>query len=305
MEEGKDLNKFFQKSEVAVVMRSEIHPSDYNPRVMDEEARRNLRRSIRNYGVVGGIVVNRQTGMTIVGGHQKVQILDDINKYDADDPSTDYALRVELVDVDPKTEKEMNIALNNSALAGRWDFDRLAALIPDIDYKDVGFTEADLSMIGVDYSFQTSGEADIADAFSDLTREADEAHEREMQARKEQRDKERAEQKAEREAIEAAQREAESSMDDDMEGTEDDELGLTGGDEPDEAAKTHHVKDIKSQVWEQATSKAMDMQAYVMLSFDNWENKAAFMRSAGYAADAKFIKGEDFEQRVEFIMPED
>ena len=36
-------------------------------------------------------------------------------------------------------------------------------------------------------------------------------------------------------------------------------------------------------------------------SFDNFQAKSSFMARAGYPDDVKFIKGEEFEQRVEFI----
>ena len=44
----------------------------------------------------------------------------------------------------------------------------LARIVPDIDWKDAGLTDADLNMIGVDYLLQTEGENSIADALSDM-----------------------------------------------------------------------------------------------------------------------------------------
>ena len=43
------------------------------------------------------------------------------------------------------------------------------------------------------------------------------------------------------------------------------------------------------------------MDAYVMLSFDTYEAKAAFCERFGYDADMKFIKGEVFDEQVERI----
>ena len=243
-------------------MRSQIHPADYNPRQISDERRKQLKRSIKRYGVVGGIVVNEATGYTIVGGHQKVDVLDELNKY----PDNDYALRVEVINVDEKTEKSLNVALNNPNIGGTWDFDKMRELIPDIDYKDAGLTDADLNMIGVDFLLQTDGENSIADELNDM-----------MQPVTEQKEAEKAERKAEREALKAAQAEA------------------------DRAAKVAHMKEVKQQVKENAQKTAENMDAYLMLSFDTFEAKAAFCERFGYDRYTKFVKGEAFDEVIERI----
>lgn len=160
------LKKSFS-STIVEVRRSEIHPAGYNPRKIDDQGKRMLKRSIKKFGVVGGIVVNSQTGNTIVGGHQKVAILDEIYKY----PDNDYSLRVEMINVDGKTEKTLNIALNNGNIGGSWDYDALRELVPDIDYKDAGLTDADLNMIGCDFLLQTEDENNIAGEFDSMMSE--------------------------------------------------------------------------------------------------------------------------------------
>lgn len=274
-----ELNKYF-KSETAEMLRSEIHPAPYNPRVIDDEARKLLKRSLKTYGVVGGIVVNRQTGFTIVGGHQKVLILDEMNKYDTETRENDYLLRVELVDMDETTEKQLNIALNNLSMTGRWDYDKLAEMIPEIDYKAAGLTEADLSMIGVDFMFQSEEEAKLPDAFQELMRETDEAHRQDVQQRAEERQEQR-------DAIKAAQETANIEQEKSLE------------------EKIDHVKAMKKETLDKAEQMASDAQAYVMLSFDNWQNKVSFMRNAGYPDVVKFIKGEEFLERIEFVRDDD
>ncbi len=261
MEQSNSLAKSFS-STIVELRRSEIRPADYNPRVIDAEAKKALKRSIKRFGVVGGIIVNKRTNNTIVGGHQKVAILDEMYKY----PENDYTLRVEMIDVDFETEKTLNIALNNSNISGRWDYEKLAQLIPDIDYKDAGLTDADLNMIGVDYLLQTEEENNIADALDDLMSPIIE---------------EREEAKAER----AAAREAEKAIQQEME----------------REAKVQHMKDVKQQVKEAAISKAEQMDAYVMLSFSSWSAKAEFCERFGYPAEMKIIKGEVFAEQVERI----
>ena len=181
-------------------------------------------------------------------------------------PANDYTLRVEMIDVDEETEKTLNIALNNSNISGRWDYEKLAQIIPDIDYKDAGLTDVDLNMIGVDYLLQTEEENNIADELDDLMSPIVE---------------EREEAKAER----AAEREAEKAMLQEME----------------REAKVQHMKDVKQQVKEAAISKAEQMDAYVMLSFSTWGAKAEFCERFGYPAEMKIIKGEVFAEQVERI----
>lgn len=176
--------KSYFTSQTVELKRSQIHFAEYNPRTISEEGKKALRRSIRKYGVVGGIVVNKQTGYTIVGGHQKVSILDEFNKYDPETKENDYMLRVELIDVDLKTEKSLNVTLNNPNVGGDWDDDKMRELIPDIDWKDAGLTDADLNMFGVDYLLKTEAENDIANAIDDMMAETNAAHEAELQRRK-------------------------------------------------------------------------------------------------------------------------
>ena len=244
------LKKFFS-STIVEVKRSEIHPADYNPRKIDEQGKRMLKRSMKQFGVVGGIIVNSQTGNTIVGGHQKVAILDEMYKY----PDNDYSLRVEMISVDRKTEKTLNIALNNGNISGSWDYDALARLVPDIDYKDAGLTDADLNMIGCDFLLQTEEENSLAGALEEM-----------MQPVTEQKEAEKAARQLER------------------------------------VEKVAHMKDVKQQVKEAAQKQAQDMDAYVMLSFDTFEAKAAFCERFGYDPYQKFIKGEVFDQQVEVII---
>lgn len=161
------------------INRSEINPATYNPRKISEEGKKNLKKSIKKYGVVGGIVVNERTGNTIVGGHQKVKVLDELNKY----PEKDYTLRVELIDVDEKTEKELNITLNNPNVGGEWDMDSLRELIPEIDYKNVGFTDADLNIIGVDFLLQTEEENSLASELNEMMQPVAQQKEEEREAK--------------------------------------------------------------------------------------------------------------------------
>jgi len=61
------------------------------------------------------------------------------------------------------------------------------------------------------------------------------------------------------------------------------------------------MKEVKEQVKQAAQEKANDMDAYLMLSFDTYEAKAAFCERFGYDPDMKFIKGEVFSDQIERV----
>lgn len=232
------INKYFN-SESLELQRSEIHFADYNPRTITDEARKSIKRGIKKYGLIGGLVVNKRTGMRLVSGHQRLSVMDELNKF----PENDYTIRVDVIDVDDNQEKELNILLNNPNAQGQWDFDALRKLIPDIDYKDAGLTEEDLNLIGVDFMLQTEEENDLADSLDELMAPVHE----------------------------------------------------------EKAQKKEHMKQVKADVKKAAEEKAKDLDAYVMLSFDTFEAKSAFMQRFGYDQYEKFLKGEVFSDQIERV----
>ena len=247
-----ELSKYI-KSESVELNRSAIHFAGYNPRKLSDESRKTLKRGIKKFGLVGVIVVNKRTGLTVVSGHQRLSVMDELQKF----PDNDYRIRVDVIDVDEKQEKELNILMNNPNAQGSWDYDALARLVPDIDYKDAGLTDADLNMIGCDFLLQTEEENSLAGALEEM-----------MQPVTEQKEAEKAARQLER------------------------------------AEKVAHMKDVKQQVKEQAQETAANMDAYLMLSFDTWEAKAAFCERFGYDPYQKFIKGEQFDSICERIYDE-
>lgn len=135
------------------VYRSEIKPAGYNPRTISKDQRDTLKRGIRKFGVVGGIVVNERTGMTLVGGHQRLSVLDELNKFNPETNENDYTLNVEVVDISEKEEKELNILLNNPNAQGQWDYDKLAVIVPEIDIHVAGLTDEDIAIIDIGTTF--------------------------------------------------------------------------------------------------------------------------------------------------------
>ena len=174
----------YEKFDIELIKRCDIHGADYNPRKISEVAKKKLKKSLKEYGLVQPIVVNRRT-MTIVSGHQRVTILDDVIGKD------DYPLKVAMIDVDEKQEAILNVQLNNQNLMGEWDtfaLQDLHNIFPDIDFEgDFGFDESELDIMLGDIFKDTETEAPIIDPMKEAKKELNAEDYRQM--KKDQRDK--------------------------------------------------------------------------------------------------------------------
>lgn len=133
----------FQNYDTETISRSDIKNAPYNPRIMDEKAKKRLRANIAKHGLVAALTWNKRTG-NLVGGHQRLEQLDALEK------SKDYDLTVCVVDVDEREEAALNVQLNNPSMQGEWDLDKLAFMSEefDLDLKDdLGFTETDIDFM--------------------------------------------------------------------------------------------------------------------------------------------------------------
>lgn len=244
-----ELSKYFT-SETIEINRSEINLADYNPRSISAETRKKLKQNIKKNGLLGDLVYNLRT-KTLVSGHQRISVLDELNNY----PDNDYLVKVEAIDVDEQREKELNVWFNNTSVQGQWDYDMLAQIIPDIDYKNAGLTDEDLQLIGIDFTLQTEEEQSITDDINNLIAPVQNQKDSVKQAKK----------------------------------------------ELSQAEKIAHNKEVKAQVMQDAQEKAENMESYVMISFDSYKAKAAFMERFGFDKREKFVKGELFENMIERV----
>jgi len=138
------------------VRRDEIHGAPYNPRKITDTNAKNLRKALKEIGLLEPIVVNKRSGekgwtgedvgyLTLVGGHQRLARMDEILK------RPDYELTVSMVDLSPKEEARANVLLNNPSLQGEWDdvlLQEIKLQFPDIDFqKDLCFDMLDIQHI--------------------------------------------------------------------------------------------------------------------------------------------------------------
>lgn len=135
--------KELSTSETRIVKRSSINFNDLNPKRHQEESVKVQARNLKKVGYLGGIVVN-ETTHNLLDGHRRLMAMDSINKYDGT-PETDYDVKVEVCNLDEKTEKEQMtyMAVGNTQA----DLDLIAQYIGDIDTKDLGLTEAQIKAL--------------------------------------------------------------------------------------------------------------------------------------------------------------
>ena len=136
----------FQKGEEKWIFRSRINPAPYNPRIIGEDAEKKLRKKIRSTGLLGTLLWNERTG-NLISGHQRLKQIDFLEKYPK--KQKDYEIRVTALDVDEKTELEMNVFMNNPSAQGEWDIEALGnmGLNMGLDFSEAGFSDSDIDFL--------------------------------------------------------------------------------------------------------------------------------------------------------------
>lgn len=150
----------FQKGEIQTLKRSQLKGAEYNPRIIDKEAKKRLKKGLQQHGLVSPITWNKRTG-NIVSGHQRISQLDALEK------NKDYELDVWVIDVSPEEEAVLNVQLNNPSMQGDWDLNKLADITEEFG---IGFDEMGFSKLDVDFMFD--GDERFTDMFE--TPEAEE-----------------------------------------------------------------------------------------------------------------------------------
>lgn len=112
------------------IRRSQIQLAAYNPRTISDEHRAKLETSMREFGLVVLLVWNKLTG-NLVGGHQRLTILDKQNGW----PAFDYELEVSVVELSLEREQALNMILNSSEVSGEFDKDAVRKLLDGLTDK--------------------------------------------------------------------------------------------------------------------------------------------------------------------------
>ncbi len=130
--------------EIVKVDINELMSPEYNPRQITDEEMEKLKNSIKEFGYVDPIIVNKHNNH-IVGGNQRYCALKSLGYNEVD--------VIFINEPDINREKALNIALNK--ISGEWDLVKLADIIDDLELNDfdislTGFDELELEDFGIE-----------------------------------------------------------------------------------------------------------------------------------------------------------
>ena len=140
---------------------SDLKPASYNPRKAlkpgDKEYEK-IKNSIQEFGYVEPVIVNDD--MTIIGGHQRCTVLQDLGYTEID---------CIVISVDKTKEKALNIALNK--ITGEWNKELLADLIADLQNSDFDVSFTGFEPPEIEQLFNTVHSKDIKEDDFDIDAE--------------------------------------------------------------------------------------------------------------------------------------
>lgn len=227
---------------------------------------------------MGGIVWNESSG-NLVSGHQKVGIMDEVNRYNPETHENDYKIRVEVVHLTDKEEKEQNLFMNNRSVQGEFDDDMLIQMLGDIEYQNAGFDDFDMELLGI---------ADIPDEVSknDIN---------EIVEPKQWRKEDIVQNKEHLAKVDSET--SESSENTKLERS----IDFYNDSEENQIARHNEVQKIKDRIANNAASSDDNVvQSYVVLSFGSPSETETFLLQFGYPVETKVLDGEEFLDRLEF-----
>lgn len=147
--------------EFETIRLDNIIPSEYNPRIINEEELAKLEKNMKEFGLVDPIIINLKNNH-IIGGHQRYEVLRKLAGTDTEYENTELKLlrlgnvgwifnETDLTIKDETHEKALNLALNK--ISGDWDYSKLDLVLEDMknehfDIDLTGFDDLDLAIFG-------------------------------------------------------------------------------------------------------------------------------------------------------------
>lgn len=116
---------------------ADLKLADYNPRQITDHDMASLVNSIREFGIVEPVVVNKNN--TVIGGHQRLVACQQLSI---------ERVPVVYVDLPKKKEKILNLALNR--IHGDWDMGKLSVVLEELKLgngDEIGLTGFELGEI--------------------------------------------------------------------------------------------------------------------------------------------------------------
>lgn len=138
-----------ENAEIRTMELAKLQPAKYNPRVElqpEDDVYQRIKASITKFGMVAPLVVNKRNRLyTIVGGHQRYNILKELGYKE---------VQCIIVDLDEVDEIELNLSLNKNT--GYWDNEKLKDIFTNIDFDEeekyiTGFSDEEIENLKTDF----------------------------------------------------------------------------------------------------------------------------------------------------------
>ena len=276
------------QAESRTILRSQINFASYNPRQISEFARKKLKANLKKVGLLGGIVWNEDTG-NLVSGHQRVGIIDEVNRYNHQTHENDYEIRVDVAHLSIKEEKEQNMLMNNPKVQGDFVSDILRELANGedaVDFEAAGFDDFDLELYGITpiTDEEMSQIVEMGDGTEPV--ESDWGKER---------------------LTENNQHLANVDQDTSAQGenTKIDRSVDFYNDTPEnQIARHNEIQKVKDRISAKADDLSNDggMLSYFVVSFPNPQEKEGVLEQLGYDKNAKFVDGMELMDKLYSIL---
>ena len=135
-----------------LIQTGKLNPAKYNPRKIDKKSFEGLKKSIQKFGYVEPIIINTRTGSTVIGGHQRLKALIELE--------INEALCV-VLDIPEIEEKALNVALNNRHTSGEYDEVGLEKILLELKSEFEEFDELNFDDLALDFSGSKKNESDL------------------------------------------------------------------------------------------------------------------------------------------------
>lgn len=120
----------------------DLKPDPNNPRKQSDRAAAGLKKSLEEFGDIGGLTWNKRTG-EMVGGHQRVKQLIALGAEIKDNALVygEHSWPIRVVDWPKKKQRAANVAANNASIEGDWTADIAESLKGILDDYGQGYFE--------------------------------------------------------------------------------------------------------------------------------------------------------------------
>ena len=105
----------------SLIKVSEVKAAEYNPRKISEKDYNNLKKSVKTFGILRPLIINKNTG-NLISGHQLLKVLTDEGIEETDAIFLDLTI---------EQEKALNLAMNK--ISGEFEEDKLIEILQQID----------------------------------------------------------------------------------------------------------------------------------------------------------------------------